>query len=426
MTVSIFLGLVLFAVLTVLALLASLILASVTTEVLKTLQVRLLGAVTKAAGKNAIWLRLIITVCSTLLLYLIYFSVFNQVSPMFLFEAVAGGQRTLWFIPYVWPGMMLSTFMSNLWIESVGFSLATAALIMGVFFVAIYTNTRFGLYELPALRLSHGTYTPKTSLFGKLGFSSTETALMKKDFKTITRRPEISAILILPIMMFASISISTLIGVQTNGPTPMAGYFILFAIIVLGPSLLIASRVGSILPGLEGRSMWYLFASPISAKMFSKPKIFLTIILSLATALVCGVIGGVMFRPTPLTIVVILLETVFLIVAGSVVSVAIGIKGADFQRDFPHCLKRRESWVHALLFFAVCFAVVAPIIPYGLSIFAMYAPVSILSGLVLLPEYYVYLGLFASGIIATGISHVFCRVAEDSAEQILTTTIGPI
>jgi hypothetical protein len=133
-----------------------------------------------------------------------------------------------------------------------------------------------------------------------------------------------------------------------------------------------------------------------------------------------------MFRPTPLTIVVILLETMFLIVAGSVVSVAIGIKGADFQRDFPHCLKRRESWVHALLFFAVCFAVVAPIIPYGLSIFAMYAPVSILSGLVLLPEYYVYLGLFASGIIATGISHVFCRVAEDSAEQILTTTIGPI
>jgi hypothetical protein len=77
LTVSIFLGLVLFAVLTVLALLASLILASVTTEVLKTLQVRLLGAVTKAAGKNAIWLRLIITVCSTLLLYLIYFSVCN-------------------------------------------------------------------------------------------------------------------------------------------------------------------------------------------------------------------------------------------------------------------------------------------------------------------------------------------------------------
>ncbi|MGD6853318.1 MAG: hypothetical protein ACQCN6_14765, partial [Candidatus Bathyarchaeia archaeon] len=197
----IFMGLTALAVLTVVALIASLILASATTEVFKTLQVRLLGAVTKGAGRSAIWLRLAFSIGAMSAFYAVYFSIINQVTPALLFEAVAGGQRLLWFVPYVWPGMALSAFASNLWVETFLFSLASLGFIAAIFYVATYVNTRFGLYQLPAIRLSSGIYMPKQSLFAKLGFSTVEAALMKKEFKTVTRRHELAFIFIFPISM---------------------------------------------------------------------------------------------------------------------------------------------------------------------------------------------------------------------------------
>ena len=85
---------------------------------------------------------------------------------------------------------------SSLWIETILFSLATLVFISAVFLIATHINTRFGLYEMPAVRLSRGVYVPKASLFWKVGFSPTETALMKKDFKGITRRHELTFIFI--------------------------------------------------------------------------------------------------------------------------------------------------------------------------------------------------------------------------------------
>ncbi|MGB9779058.1 MAG: hypothetical protein ACPLW8_06585, partial [Candidatus Bathyarchaeales archaeon] len=105
---SFFLGLVPLAVFTMLMLLASLFLASITTEAFKVLQVRISGAITKAAGRAAVWVRLIGSILFFIVFYVIYFSLYYSVSPLALIESVAGGQRMLWFIPYLWPGMTLS------------------------------------------------------------------------------------------------------------------------------------------------------------------------------------------------------------------------------------------------------------------------------------------------------------------------------
>jgi len=137
----VFMGLTALAVFTVIALMASLILASATTEVFKTLQVRLLGAVTKGAGRSAIWLRLATSIGAMIVFYVIYFSIYNQITPNLLFEAVAGGQRMLWFIPYVWPGMALSAFASSLWLETILFFLASLGFIAAIFYAATYVNT---------------------------------------------------------------------------------------------------------------------------------------------------------------------------------------------------------------------------------------------------------------------------------------------
>jgi hypothetical protein len=414
----VFMGLIALAVFTVLALLASLILASVTTEIFKTLQVRLLGAITKGAGKSAIWLRLVFSIGAMIVFYLIYFSIYNQISPTLLFESVAGGQRALWFIPYVWPGMALSAFASSLWMETLLFSLATLVFIGTVFFVATYLSTRFGLYELPAIRLSSGVYTPKNSLFGKLGFSPIEAALMKKEFKTVTRRHELTFIFIFPISMLALIFFNVLRGSQVNGPIPMGGSYVLFALITLMPGIMITPFLGTLITSLEGTSVWYLLSSPISAKSIAKSKFFFVGLFSLSITLACSLIGGIVFRPSVLVAAVTLLEAVFLLFSLSAISVALGIKAAEFRGIFGFSRVIKPKW--GLLSFILCvlvgLAIVAPVIPYALSVFA----VSFLPTMPLLPEYYVYSGLFVSGIIAVAVTHVFRGVAVGNAEQLLT------
>ena len=413
----VFMGLIALAVFTVLALLASLILASATTEIFKTLQVRLLGAITKGAGKSAIWLRLVFSIGAMIVFYLIYFSIYNQITPTLLFESVVGGQRAVWFIPYVWPGMALSAFASSLWLETLLFSLATLAFVGAVFLAATHVNTRFGLYELPAIRLSSGVYAPRASLFGKLGFSPTEAALMKKEFKTVTRRHELTFIFIFPISMLAIIFINALRSSQASGPLPVGGSYLLFALITLIPGIMITPFLGTLLTTLEGTSVWYLFSAPISAKSIARSKFFFVAFFALSITLVCSLIGGLVFRPSVLVAAVTLLEAVFLMFSLSAISVAFGIKAAEFRGVFGFSRIVKPKW--GLLGFILCAvigsAIVAPIIPYVLSTFA----ISFLPAIPPLPEYYVYPALLLSGIIAVAMTYLFRRVALDNAEKML-------
>jgi hypothetical protein len=413
----IFMGLTALAVFTVFALMASLVLASATTEIFKSLQVRLLGAVTKGVGRSAIWLRLATSIGAMLAFYLIYFSIYNQITPALLFESVAGGQRMLWFIPYVWPGMALSAFASSLWIETLVFSLASLGFICAVFFAATYVNTRFALYQLPAIRLSSGVYTPRQSMFTKLGFSSLEAALMKKELKTVTRRHELSFIFIFPISMLALIFINVLRSSQVNGPIPMGGSSVVFALITLVPGIMITPFLGILLTTLEGSSIWYLFSSPISAKSIAKAKVFFAAFFALTISLVCAVIGGIVFKPPVLIAAVTLLEAGFLIFSLSAVSVAFGVKAAEPRGIFGVSKILKPKW--GVLSFFVCLAIglgiVAPVIPFALSVYA----VSFLPTMPPLPNYYVYVGLLLSGVVAVSMTWLFLRFAVDYAEEML-------
>ena len=68
-------GLILQAILTSLALLAAAFMASATTEILRLVQMRFIGAVYKSSGRAAIWVRLIGTLFFFVVFYILYFYV---------------------------------------------------------------------------------------------------------------------------------------------------------------------------------------------------------------------------------------------------------------------------------------------------------------------------------------------------------------
>jgi len=88
---SMFLGIVSMSLLTIFALFMNVFMASATTEISKILQIRVSGAITKTAGRSAVWLRLIGSILFFLVFYMVYFSLYYQTSPLILLEMVASG-----------------------------------------------------------------------------------------------------------------------------------------------------------------------------------------------------------------------------------------------------------------------------------------------------------------------------------------------
>jgi hypothetical protein len=416
---SVFLGLSSLAVFTALALLGSLFSASITTEILKILQVRISGAVTRFAGRKAVWIRLFGTIIFFMAFYLVYFTLISGASFPALIESLAGGQRILWFIPYLWFGIGLSAFVSGLGLVAVIFSSASLVFIYALFIAATRLNVKFGLYEAPSITISRGVYIPKAGLLGRLGFSSVEAAIMRKDFRAFTRRRELMYIFIVPIVFVIMPLLSSMRG-TVDTAMPSAFYSFLFAYITLVPGTLMAISLGSIVTGSEGGNVWYVYASPIPVKSFVKAKYFFSALFSFAVTLVCFFIGVVWLTPSPRMALTGLTEAIVLVFSLSMVSLSFGIKGSDF-RELPRSRMIRPFWslINAIVCLLLALVIISPVIPYGLKILfeSTPAPFSIF---ISLPESYLYLMLPLSVVIASVIVYVFHRVAVKNAEELLT------
>ena len=405
------------AVFTMFALLGSLLLASVTTEILKVLQVRISGAVTKAAGRRAVWVRLLGTLIFFIAFYLVYFTLIYGASFPALVESLAGGQRLLWFIPYLWLGIGLSAFASSLSLEAIIFTFASVAFIYALFLVAVRLNVRFGLYEAPSITISRGPYIPKTGLLGRLGFSSMEAAIMRKDFRAFTRRRELMYIFIMPIVFIIMPLFSSMR--STAGATFSAFYSFLFAYMTLLPGTLMAISLGSIITGSEGVSVWYVYSSPISVKGFVKAKYFFAALFSLVITLVCFFVSALLMSPSLRMAGVGLVEAILLVFSLGMVSLSLGIRGADF-REFPRPRMIRPLWgfINVIVCSILALAIISPMIPYGLKmLFETLAPTAISMSL---SESYLYVAVLLSVIIASITTYVFHRVAVKNAEELFT------
>jgi hypothetical protein len=403
--VSIFLGEISLAVLTIFALLAIAFLASATTEIFRVLQVRLTGAVYKTSGKAAIWVRFFSSILLFIAFYAVYFFFTSGANFQAIIEAFASGQKTVWFIPYLWLGMTLFSFVNGQIVETVVFSLGSISFLSVLFAVAVRLNSRFGLYEPPAIRISIGAYAPRPSTWGRLGFSLSEAAIMRKDFKAFTRRRELMYFFVLPIVI-------TMIYIIPLTRTPYSQDLPIFpALILLLPGALMATLMGSMIIGQEGTPVWHLYSSPVTAESLVKCKYTFVVIFSCAVTLACSIVGILIIRPSLRTIFAALIESIFLIVSLSAASLRAGIKGASFAEiPRPRMIRPKESIINFIICLTLAGVILAPLIPYAGTMIGLLDP---------LPQSFLYIALAISGAIAAILTYGFYRIALKNAEDFL-------
>ncbi len=406
---SAFNGLILQAILTMFVLFAAAFFASAITEIVRVVQVRFTGAVYKSSGRAAIWIRFISTLVFIAVVYIIYFYAVN--GPGAFIRTLATAQTTAWYVPFVWPALILAYIAKDLYALSLLFAALSVVLIAALYYLAVELNEQFGLYEPPAITVQKsGIYAPKTGLLGRLGFSTVEAALIRKDLRAFTRRRELLSIYIFPIIIII-VALFESFGVTSNGAAVAQVNPISFGIIFLLPSCGMAMLLGEILIGEEGPVVWRIYASPISPQNLVKSKYFITILFSIIILVVSSAIGAVFFHPTLRQAIIVMVEAFLMVLAVSSISLQVGFKGADFTQTRRARMVRQE-W--SLVGLAVCalagVAVFAPVlVQYGLALFSNTATSTL--------NYAI--GVAISAAISIAISVVFHRINVGAARDLL-------
>jgi hypothetical protein len=360
---SMFIGSVVYAVLAVLAMLGSAFMASAMTEAFRVLQVRFTGAVYKSSGRAAVWVRFVGSLLFFIVFYIVYFSIVSGAGAIGFVQSVASAQNAAWFVPFVWLGMTLYSLANGLFLQAAVFLMLSILLILGLFYAAVALNTRFGLYEPPAITISRGVYAPRTGFLGKLGFSSAESALIRKDLKAFTRRRELMYVFILPIVFILVPLMESLGGAYQKAPGGSSVFSL--ALVFLLPSAVLAVFLGSIMIGEEGGAMWRIYSSPISAASLVKSKFFFMLLISVLVVTATGIIGVAVFHPSFRVTLIAFVEAFLLMPALGAVSLANGIKGADFS-EVPRPRMIRTEWnlLNLVACLLVALAIVSPLAIY--------------------------------------------------------------
>lgn len=402
-------GLILQALLAVVVIFAAAFFASSITEIIRILQTRFTGAVYKSSGRAAIWIRFVAILLFIALFYIVYFyAVYG--TGAFL-SALTAIQNTAWYVPLIWPALILAGVAKGLYTQSVLFAALSAAIIVGLYYLAVELNVRFGLYEPPAITIQKsGFYEPKAGLLGKLGFTSLEAALIRKDLRAFTRRRELLSVYIFPIILIV-IAIFENFGVAGTSSAVSSGVPVYLGLIFLLPACSMAMLLGEILIGEEGQVVWRIYASPISPKSLVKSKFFITVLFSCIILVASSVIGLIFFHPTLRVAAILIVEAFLMLIALSSVSLQVGFKGADFTQTRRARMVRQEwSLIGLLVTAGTAAAVFVPVlVPYILD------RVSNTSG----STFSYAIGVIISAIVTAVISVVFYRVNIGAAKELL-------
>jgi hypothetical protein len=410
---SVFIGQIPLAVFTSLAVFAAAFMASATTEIFRILQVRFTGAVYKSTGRAAVWVRFIGSLLLFLVFYIIYFYVIYGSGAINFIQTVASVQSTVWFVPFVWLGLALfHSFISGELLIGIAFLASSLLFIAGLFLLATSLNRRFGLYETPAITVSRGVYAPRTGFLGKLGFSTVEAALIRKDLKAFTRRRELMTIFIVPIVIIL-VPLMQSLGQSEAMPASLSTIYRVMTF--LFPASIMTMSLGNFMIGEEGQSVWRIYASPISAKNLVKSKYLFIVFFSLIVLVVTGILGFVIYQPSLRYTIVACLEAAFLVFALGAISLSNGISGADFtETPRPRMIRVAWSFINLGACLTAGVAILAPFFPYALSSMSGIAP-ALLGGAFLDP----FLALGISAVIAIVLAAIFYRIALKNAGELL-------
>ena len=353
-------GLIYAWVMTVLMSLVGVLIGALGIEALRAFTNRASSLLYKRSGRAVMILRLVVLIA----VFVFFQLIFNPTIMLALLGSIAGSVQGALYFPLVWPSLAVASFLQDNLLSASLYAFLTF-LLGGFFFLACARLRQAYWMPMPvSVKLSTATYAPRAGFLSRLGLNPAESAIVKKDFRSLSRRREMARFLAIPILIVASMLIPSLMS-TSESPASSSGIMFWFFPLIFGVTFF-ALFTSMISVGQEGSAVWNLYSSPILPREFVRAKVSANIILSLPIAIAfwlgITLLGHTSFKAS----LAFLLVLAALILAESFVGLALGVKYPDFGETIRSRFIRLTGMLTGMLLgMAVAGTILAP---YGLYV----------------------------------------------------------
>ena len=245
-------------------------------EILDAVTNRISSSFYKKSGRSGIFFRLAVTI---ILLSLIQLT-FSGYIINYLFQTIIHAESVAWFVPVVWPSLAVLGLTEANIVNFASFSSLSIVFAACLLVLAAQFRERFWVPVPVSIKLTTRTYRPGKTSLPFIG--GAESALIQKDFRSLTRRREMARFLAIPFVIAISMGISMFpMSTQSGGPNLDIGLFILLIPIAIFVSIISMASIGQ-----EGSAVWNLYAAPIKPSQLLRAKMLFASGLGLVFGLV--------------------------------------------------------------------------------------------------------------------------------------------
>ena len=263
----------------------ALFIGSSAVELIRAVTNRISSSFYRKSGRSGIFARLGLTIIALVVFQLLFSGRVIASLLGHLTQTVA----TEWYIPVIWPSLVVQTLSVAANSAPVVFGLLSLGFMLTVFALAVGMRRAFWVPVPVSIRLSTQPYHTSFSGFRIPGLDVAESAIIRKDFRSLTRRREMARFLAIPFVLAASLWVSMYPFGGSSDGFGIAETIPLYVI----PIAIFCEVLSMTSIGQEGSAIWNLYAAPLDARKLVRAKMYLTLILG--SLFTCGLLLAITF-----------------------------------------------------------------------------------------------------------------------------------
>ena len=294
-------------------------------ELLRGLTNRISSSFYRKSGRSGIFVRLVLTI-----IVLVFFQLlFSGRIIVYVLEGAMQTVRAAWYVPIVWPSLAVLSGSQGDVLASSSFAVLTFGFFVALFLLAVRVRALYWVPVPVAIRLTNRTYHPTTSISFLPGFSAADSAIFRKDIRSLFRRREMARLLAIPFVLAISLGVS-LFPISGTSVSEQAGFYVLIPVFVM-PVAIFCSIMSMTCIGQEGNAVWNLYVAPITPRQLVKVKLIIPVLLGLVFSAAMLVFLGVILKITPANFVFLLGLSIVVVIGESAIGLYFAAKFADFR-----------------------------------------------------------------------------------------------
>ncbi len=294
-------------------------------EVLDAITNRISSSFYKKSGRSAMFFRLALTVIILVFVQLIFS---GQVTA-YLLQSVVRAIELAWFVPVVWPSAAVLGISRGNMFTFVAFASLSGLFTLALFWVAAEFRSRFWVPVPVSIQLSTQPYHARGSGFQLPWIGTGESAILRKDLRSLTRRREMARFLAIPFVLAISLGLSLFpLGEQTSA----AGLGLLIIIpLYMIPVAIFVGILSMTSIGQEGYAVWNLYTAPIEPNHLLRAKMLYAELLGIGFSVGMLTIFSFLLKPLVAYFWLILALGIAVVFEESAIGIYFGAKFPDFR-----------------------------------------------------------------------------------------------